>query len=1024
MTENSNTSASARRPKWRRRSGFLALFIVILGGAIYLSLPPVARWQIETQLGKLGAKSVEVGRLRINPATGEIEVENFKSVGPDGEDIVVGKAKLRISLPDLARRQITISELSVKDADIDIRHDAQGLWSVGGFPMEFAPEEEPPKPSPPWQLEADNIAVDNSQITLNLGPALQKALVEKLRINKLSTLKPAEPATISLSVMTSGGKVVFDGTALPFADQPGAELSLNVAALKLAAFRDLIATGRIKDIDGTATVQGKAKAGLSKGGGLSMSFNGNAALAMARVQTTLFETNAKSLTWDGNAGASLPGAGAPVDALPTLDIRGKASATDFSFVNRISRIALSAASAGFDLSKSGVTIQQDPKNTGTTKIRSEVVARLTDARFDQPETGLTIAPEEIDLTGQVELTLPPETAAFSAMLSGAVNAKALSGALKPAGIDRLDAETFRVTYKDALINLSAEGAISGDVTGGLALTGVALDAPKLGMSAAAGSLDSSENRISFGQTEGGGLKLSLTGGLTATGVSSQGADKSWTAGQQKTVWTGTIGIDPTAGSSPADGLSLSGDINLTGFEASLAADDPFRVTLESAQVEGISIAPTGSTVKEVSIGALSTAGSTDASNLPRLSLKSLRVTGISSDKDGGLGVDTVRALGFSGKLVREADGRISLPGMPVSEPAETQSPDPAAQTGPTGEKPMTVRVGNAVLADSKMEFVDNSVNPPFLIETSRLQASLRDFDTTKPESEASVSVLLGLGQFGRVQVDGSVTPDLNNVNADLGIGFKNIELFKFNAYILPAIKHTIRQGRADGDIALKLTDSKINAQTTLMISRLKVTPAPERKDGKIVDSGPPIQTALDLIQNDKGIVKLSIPITGSLSDPQFDLTDAIGQAIGGAMQKTLLTAVKIAFPLGAVVAIVDSVGTPKITVKPLEFAAGSSELTPALKKRIAEIAAYLKKKPKESPSMCAPATISDLSALLKTQPKADRETAIKLATDRITAVRDELVSEHGIPAGRFFVCAPAFVEAADIGPSVTVDLKN
>ena len=1005
------------------------MFILILGGAIFFSLPPVARWQIETQLGKLGAKSVEVGSLSINPATGEIEVENFKSVGPDGEDILVGRAKLRISLPDLARRQITISELTVSDADIDIRHDAKGLWSVGGFPMAFAPAEEPPKPSPPWQLEADNIAVDNSQITLSLVQALQKALVEKLRINRLSTLKPTEPATVSLSVMTSGGKVVFDGTALPFAAQPSAELSLNVAALKLAAFKELIATGRIKDIDGTATVQGKARAGLGQDGGISVSFNGKASLATALVRTTLFETNAKSLTWDGNAGASLPGTGAPIDAPPTMDIKGKASAGDFSFVNRISKIALSATSAGFYLTKSGVTIQQDPRNIGTTLIRGEVAAKFSNAKFDQPETGLTVAPEQLDLTGQIELTLPPKTAAFSAKLSGVVDAKTLSGALKPAGIDRLDAKTFRVTYKDALVNLSAEGAVSGSVTGGLALTGVALDAPELGVSAAATSLDSAENRISFGQTESGGMKLSLTGGLTAMGVSSQSADKSWTVGQQKAVWNGTIGIDPTAGNSPADGLSLSGDVELAGFDALLAAEDPlllaaedpFRIKLETARAEGIAIAPSVSTVEKASIGALSTAGSTNASSLPRIGLKSMLVTGIRSYKDGGFGVDTVRALGFDGRLVRKTEGQISLPNVPVSKSTATQSPvSPVAPA----DKAATIRVGSAVLADSRMEFVDNSVTPPFLIETSRLQATLRDFDSSKPGNDASVNVLLGLGQFGRIQIDGGVKPDLENANADLGIGFKNIELFKFNAYILPAIKHIIRQGRADGDIALKLTDSKIDAKTTLIISRLEVTPAPERKDGKIVDSGPPIETALGLIQNDKGIMKLSIPITGSLEDPKFDLTDAIGQAIGGAMQKTLLTAVKIAFPLGAVVAIVDSVGTPKIKIKPLEFTAGSSNLTPALKNRIAEIAGYLKKKPKESPSMCAPATVSDLSALLKTIPNADRETATNLASARITAVRDELISVHNIPAGRVFVCAPEFAEGADTVPSVTVDLKN
>jgi hypothetical protein len=1021
MADNATPTLPVRRPKWLRRSGILALFCVFLAGAIYISLPPVARWQIETQLGKLGAKSVEVGRLSINPATGEIEVENFKSVGPDGEDILVGKAKLRISLPDLARRQITISELSVSDADIDIRHDEKGLWSVGGFPMAFAAAEEPPEPSPPWQLEADNISVDDSEITLNLMSGLQKALFEELRINKLSTLTPTEPATISLSVTTSGGKVVLDGTALPFAAKPGAELLLNVPALKLAAFRDLIANGRIKDIDGTATVQGKASAGIGQDGGISISFNGKASLATALVRTTLFETSAKSLTWDGNADASLPGANAPIDALPTMDIKGKASASDFSFRNLVSELSLSATSAGFDLTKSGVTILEDPKKIGTTLIRSEVTAKLSNARFDQPETGLTVAPEEINLTGKVELTLPPKTAALSAKLSGVVDAKALSGALETAGIDRLDAKSFRITYKDAVIDLSAQGALSGDVAGGLALTGVALDAPRLGLRAAATSLDSSENRISFSQTEAGGMKLSLTGGLTANGVSSESVDKSWTVGQQKAVWSGTIGLDPTSGDSPADGLSLSGDIELTGFDAFLAAEDPFRVKLATARAKGVAVAPSGSSIEEASIGELSTSGATDASNLPRIGLKSLLLTGIRSDKGGGLGVDAVRAFGFSGKLVRKTDGEISLPKVPESKNAETQS---SASTAAPVDKAVTIRIGSAVLADSKLEFEDNSVTPPFLIETSGFEASLQDFDTARPATDAGVNVLLGLGQFGRVQIDGSVKPDLDNATAELGIGFKNIELFKFNAYILPAIKHTIRQGRADGDIALKLTDSRIDAQTTLTISRLEVAPAPERKDGRIVESGPPIETALGLIQNDQGIMKLSIPITGSLDDPRFDLTDAVGQAISGAMQKTLLTAVKIAFPLGAVVAIVDSVGTPRISIKPLEFTAGSSELTPVLKNRIAEIAVYLKKKPKEAPSMCAPATASDLEALTKTTPTADRETAINLATSRITAVRDELVSEHGISAERIFVCAPTFVEAADRVPSVTVDLKN
>lgn len=1024
MSDKSADSTSTRRKRRLRIAAYTALVIAVLIGIGVALLPSAATWQIETRLEKLGAKSVEVGSLSINPATGEIWVERFKSVGPDGEDIVVGKAKLRIGLSALVNRRITIHELSVADADIDIRLDAKGVWSVGGFPMVFAASEapaEPSEPSDPWQLEAGNIAIDNSQMTLNLGTALQKALVEKLRLNKLSTLEPNAPATMSLSVMTSGGKVAIDGKIFPFAKQPNAELSINTAALKLDAFKELIATGRIKDVSGTASINGTAKAGFRANGGPAVSFDGKASLASARIQTTLFQTDAKSLSWNGTGRISLPGEKSAAGALPEMEVKGVATADGFAFLNRISKVALSADAARFNLSKSGVSIKADLKNKGTTLISGELIAKLTKAKFEQPKSELTIAPGQMDLNSRVTLTLPPRTAAFSATLSGVMDAKSLGGSLKPAGLDRLDVKSFRIAYENAVLNVSDKGAITGTLSAQLDLDNILLAAPKLGGNASARSLKSTGNRISFGQTDAGALTLSLDGALTATDVSSESTDRSWRALQKQAEWSGSIGLDPTKGSEPADGLSLSGDIKLSGFDATIIADDPFRVKLESANATGIAVTPENRSVAKASVSGLSTAGAADKSPLPRITLKTLLATDITSDTDGGLGIKNIRASGVTGRLVRNVDGGITMPVVPVEESkAEPANVKPDADS----KKSTTIRIGNAVLSDSSFAFVDNAVTPPFSIETSQLQVTLRDFDTSKPQSDAQLNLLLGLGKFGRVQLDGTVKPDLENTTANLGIGFKNIELFKFNAYILPAIKHTIRQGRADGDIDLKLAKSKLNATTSLTISRLKVTPAPKKKGDKKSSAGPPIETALDLIQDKKGIVKLSIPITGSLEDPKFDLSDAIGQAIGGAMQKTFLTAVKIAFPLGAVVAIVDAVGSPKIEVKPLVFTAGSAALSPILKSRIAEIAVYLKKKPNEAPSMCGPATTADLAALKKVSPKADRKAALGLAAARVSAVRDELISTHSISAKRFFICAPEFAEAANTIPSVTVDLKS
>jgi hypothetical protein len=120
MPDTSNNTKShttdAPRRRWLWRGGYSALFIAVAAVIAIALLPTIAGWQIETQLEKLGARSVKIEGLSINPASGEISVKQFHSIGPDGEDISVGAATLKVSLSALARRRITIQNLSVVDA--------------------------------------------------------------------------------------------------------------------------------------------------------------------------------------------------------------------------------------------------------------------------------------------------------------------------------------------------------------------------------------------------------------------------------------------------------------------------------------------------------------------------------------------------------------------------------------------------------------------------------------------------------------------------------------------------------------------------------------------------------------------------------------------------------------------------------------------------------------------------------------------------------------------------------------------
>jgi len=1058
-----NTSPRSLPARYRSRRPLLILIGLFLavGGAV-ATLPGVATWQITTQLERLGARSVAMKKVVINPATGEITVTGFKSVGPDGEDITVGRAHLQISLSALARRQITIQELSVDDADIDLRLDQRGRRSVGGFPMDFAGKEIPAQePTDPWDLKANNIRVDNSRIALSLQGAIRVAMVKRLRLDALSTLRPEEPALMELNLDAGGGAAKMTGRIYPFADAPRATVKADIDGLDLETLAPLLKDGRIRKLSGKAAVSGEMSISLAAAGDMTVTYDGAARISGTRVETTLFQVSARQTGWKGHARIAFPASITASSALPDMVIKGTASLDGFSYRNTVTGIELAGKLATLALDAPGIKMSPAQPPRSGTEIAGAADFRLSDVNVKQPDTGLTLRPNSMRIVSEFGVHLPPSTAAFTARLSSTVTMTDFKGGMTSNNLDLMSADTFRLRYAGAKLGIGPKGDIETDGTIDLAANGVNINAGDTG-SFAFGKIETSDQKFRFERSANGKINLSATGEMKLSGLRSAAADNSWTSAQKTIDWQGAVNATTTpggnarwstdgrlsnadivlalprsglkltvdesvwagkaSGSEKPEDLSATGEARIAGIEATLGGRKPYSARLKDIDIKGIAVTGTSQKFSTIRLSGFEAGAPPANGGMPWIKMPDLLVTGAFLDGHGRTQIDEVRVSRPIARFSRGPDGSIAMPSVAgksvtASIPEENEA---KIITPSTPQSSGSIRIGRATISEAKLEFDDASSEPPFSIETSRLQASLTGFDSAEPDSDAAFDVLLGLGKFGRVQIAGSMKPRFDNVTANAVISFKNIELFKFNGYIQPAIQHRIQQGRADGTVDLKIRNDKLDAKSKLSISRLKVKSTPSKKDG----SGPPIETALGLLQDDKGNMQLSIPVTGSIDDPEFDLSDAIGQAIAGAMKETLLTAVKIAFPLGAVVAIVDAAGNPTIRIKPVPFPPGSAELSPDINARIAEAAAYLKKKPEDKPSICGPATAADLAILAKTDPKAGKADAIELATARINGISDQLVSKHSIPPKRLFVCAPDFSEKPDEMPIVRIDLKG
>lgn len=1071
MSSSILPSPPDRARVWLRRLFVSSVSVVALALLLFALLPPVARWQIETQLRGLGARAVSIGALHLDPANGELTLTDFRSIGPDGREIRIGEGRIHISLSALARRQVTIRFLTLRDADIGIRRLPNGQWSVSGFPMAFggADNDTDLGDDDPWQVKATGIMVQNSRLSVDAGPKLRIAELDLLRVDDLSTLRPEEPASVLLQGRTAGAEIRVSGTLRPFAAKPSVAAALSIDGLEVGAFEDLITKGRLRSIAGRVEIDGRLRGSLDGTDGTGLAFSGSASARDFSLDSGLFVTRAARLSWTGDADLRI--SVRPDDPMPGVTLKGRAEASAFAFENAISRETLSARSAAFDLADRGVFFRPDAADKGEFRIDGAMTAKLEDARFVQPDSGIEIAPRSLTWSGSADIRLPTGSNALSATLSGELATARFSGAMRAAGIDGLEAAALTLAYRDAVVRFDGEGGMTAGGDTSFRARGFRLDTPRNGFAMEARELRSDGIRASLDRARSGDLDLRLAGPLAAAVLSAKASDDAWQVAQERLAWTGSLELAGRAGGSArwaakgtADGadvrvafakgdleasvgtlnwtggaeattdknsLVVSGESRIAEIEASLPLPETMSFRIREASVRGIDIRDGTIAAGELAVAGFGARPLSSSSPLPEASLRTLVLRNPSFSPGRSTSVDALIARGGEVRITRTDDGKIALPGtsapdaMPVEAGSlvnpEDRSPDTEARPRSSATDLIgRLRIGEARIGDSQLAFADRSVSPAFDIRTSRFEVAITDYDSGKPDSRATVGATLGLDRYGNLHAAGTVAPSLERIDADLDIAFRGIELLRFNAYAAKAIGREIRQGRADGDIALRLTDGRIDADTKLALSKVKLRRLRRDENGEMQSSSLPIETAIGLLENSDGVMNLSIPISGKLDDPQFDLSDTIAQAMASVMRQTVVTAAKIAFPLGAIVAIADRLGNPEYKAPPLVFEPGLAALTPDHEARIGEIARFLEKSEDVTPAICGIATAAELEAIRKTNPEATDASATALAQRRADAVRNALTAKHGIDPARLYACTPEIDRRKEAEPRASV----
>lgn len=543
----------------------------------------------------------------------------------------------------------------------------------------------------------------------------------------------------------------------------------------------------------------------------------------------------------------------------------------------------------------------------------------------------------------------------------------------------------------------------------LATSGVTLDMPlanPAGLRLGGQGLDAStlaytqgETRVDIGTTSAtGSWQLDLgsqTFSLADLGVV-LGRLRAELPGQPLEVARGDVSL--VADKAPFSEPRLTGAIRLSAVQARAAQlpGDVFRVEsleLPSLQVNGSSLELGGLQAQQLGL-----------QQFP-LTLRQLTLSQATLD-DKGVALGELVLNELRTELRRDEKGNWLLP---VSQGADTA----ASSAGSDKAEGGTFRLAGIQLqGDSRIHLVDASVKPAIDRDIRIKRLELGAMDSRKPQNNTDLNVSLQPDEYTALDIDGRIRPFSEDLYLDLKGQLSGLELALVNGLVRDDLGHTFLSGHLDNSFQLNIEKRHLKMSNELALQELDV----EEIEGK---EGPPLSTAIALLEDRDRRIELGVPIEGDLDNPAFKVLGALNPIIAKAVAGAAALAIQ---PLGSVVLVGGLLASEalKVRFEPARFEPKTANLTNP--DNLRELSKKLKEKPKLKLRLCGVAVSADRTLDKKGNVVETDEQLLALAAQRAQTARSVMLAA-GVDEQQLRSCRPV-LDVSDTAKEASDDKED
>jgi hypothetical protein len=350
--------------------------------------------------------------------------------------------------------------------------------------------------------------------------------------------------------------------------------------------------------------------------------------------------------------------------------------------------------------------------------------------------------------------------------------------------------------------------------------------------------------------------------------------------------------------------------------------------------------------------------------------------------------------------------------MTAPAPATAETASAPAQPPSTDQAALPWRLGGVkVTGDSHVTLVDR-LNPDMqAIRYAVENITIGALDSTRPGADTPFEIALQPDQFSEFRFAGTVRPLEESLFLDAEGHVQGLGLTSVNGLVGNDLGHRFNDGQLDNDFHIRIENNRLEMGNRLSMARLDVEELPDKE-------GPPLGTAIALLEDRDGNIKLEVPVSGDLSDPDFRVLGVLNPIIMKAVAGTAALAIQ---PFGSVLLVGTLVADQalKVTFEPALFEPQATTLGSDARGYLEQLAARLKEKPKLAVRVCGVYAASEREKDKKGEFTDKPDDLLLLAQQRADAVT-AFMRDQGVGAKQLRRCRPSLDPAEDGAPRVDI----